>query len=193
MPTALTAYLAGVTSVAVALTVGFGGALVISNAVRGDKPPPPSRIERVSKGEAPESQPAVSRTAFPEHASPVLVVPLPTTEATQDAASPNRASKVKRQTAASEPSETGPRTVSSGEDGKNTSKATAFEKRHDRDRRTNQNRKIAAKPRHNQRTASVPTPVPSREVVFQDPGETDYEDDFQGKASSGGRLSFFEE
>lgn len=70
----LTYYFAGVTTAGVALVVGFGGALVFSNAVLSKKPLPPTKIERVAKS-LPQDELLQTKKDFPAQAAPVIAIP----------------------------------------------------------------------------------------------------------------------
>lgn len=70
----LTYYFAGVTTAGVALVVGFGGALVFSNAVLSEKPLPSTRIERIAKS-LPQDEPSQTTKGFPVQAAPVIATP----------------------------------------------------------------------------------------------------------------------
>lgn len=75
MPSSLTYYFAGVGTAGVALVVGFGGALIFSNAVMKDTPPAPTRVERVAATQEALS-PNVS--SFPSQIVPaVMATPAP--------------------------------------------------------------------------------------------------------------------
>jgi len=82
MPSSLTYYFAGVGTAGVALVAGFGGALIFSNALMKDAPPPPTRLERVAKS-LPQA-PSQNANSFPSQAAPVLGTPMPI-EVTQKA------------------------------------------------------------------------------------------------------------
>lgn len=87
MPSSLTYYFAGVGTAGIALVAGFGGALIFSNALMKDTPPPLTRVERVAKS---LSATAHSQNAniFPSKAAPVVTTPTPIDVSQQTAIAP---------------------------------------------------------------------------------------------------------
>lgn len=65
-------YLAGVSTAGIALVVGFGGALIFSNAVLTKTPVQPTRIERAAKE---LDQPLHTQRIVPTYATPVITTP----------------------------------------------------------------------------------------------------------------------
>jgi len=195
MPSPLTAYLAGVASVSVALAVGFGGALVVANSVMTDKPKPPSKIERLAKHEQdPQAQTAINDTAFPAQASPILVVSDP----------PAQTGQTKTAATAEDIGPEGPKppVVASRDSDRETNKKVEEERkqaaapsRHSQkhERRADRKRQVAATRWDKKRKASAPVDVPSKAMIRQAPIDVAYEDDDDLMISSSGRLSFGEE
>jgi len=194
MPSPLTAYLAGVASVSVALAVGFGGALVVANTVMTDEPTPPSKMERFAKHEPrPQAQTATKDTAFPVQASPVLVVPNPPAQTDQ---TKTAAAEDVGQEAASPP------VAASRDSARETNKKVEEERKppasrqsQKHERRVDRKRQVAATRWDKKRKASASVDVPTKAMIRQAPKDAGYEDDDDDDLmiSSAGRLSFVDE
>jgi hypothetical protein len=197
MPSPLTAYLAGVASVGVALAVGFGGALVVANAVMTDESTPPSKLERLAKHEPePQAQTASGGVAFPVQASPVLVVPSAPVQIDQTpiaAAVQDVKQEVERPPAATlrESSQEANKKVE--EEGRQASAPSKHSKK--REPRADKKPKITATRWDKKRNDVAPADIPSKVMILQAPLDAKYEneDDDDSRIPLTGRLSFFEE